>query len=221
MGGVFITIEGIEGSGKSTQVARLDARLDGLEVPRTVSREPGGTRLGQELRALILTPHPSGETWCPESELLLFYADRAQHLARIVRPSLEAGRVVLVDRFEDSTRAYQGAQGVPDSTLDRLSDLVLGAFRPNLTVLLDLDPEASLARVAERNAAQGEAFTETRFDHEALDFHRRVRTRFLALAQRHPQRMAVVPAAQDPDLVEAAIWSHVAPLLRSHGHRIA
>lgn len=220
MGGVFITIEGIEGSGKSTQVEALNRRLSRLGVPFVISREPGGTRLGCDLRSLILTPHPSGETWSPEAELLLFYADRAQHLATLVKPALEAGKVVLVDRFEDSTRAYQGAQGVPETTLDRLSDLVLGPFRPNLTILLDMDPVASLQRVAHRNAGQDQVFTETRFDSEALEFHQRVRTRFLALAQRHPQRMAVVPCAGDPEQVESVIWTHIAPLLRSHGHRI-
>lgn len=215
MGGLFITMEGVEGSGKSTQLRRLAGRLEALGIPLLVSKEPGGTALGQEIRTLLLAPHPSGERWCPEAELLLFYADRVQHVASRIRPALAANQVVLVDRFEDSTRAYQGASGVPEAALDRLSELVLKGLRPNLTVLLDLDPEASLQRVEVRNLALGAEFAETRFDQAALAFHRKVRNRFLALAQAQPGRVALVPARDPADQVEAAIWARVAPLLRS------
>ena len=220
MPGVFITIEGVEGSGKSTQLLRLSERLRHLGVPLVVSKEPGGTALGRELRRLLLEPHPSGEAWCAEAELLLFYADRAQHLHALIRPSLEAGKVVLVDRFEDSTRAYQGASGVPEAALDRLSELVLRRLRPHLTVLLDMDPEASLQRVEVRNLAYGAEFAETRFDQAALEFHRRVRARFLALAQAEPNRVAVVPARDPVDQVEAAIWARASALLRSAGFAV-
>lgn len=216
MAGVFITIEGVEGSGKSTQLARLSARIQRLGLPLVVSKEPGGTSLGKELRRLLLEPHPSGETWCPDAELLLFYADRAQHLHAVVRPALAEGKLVLLDRFEDSTRAYQGASGVPDGAMDRIGDLVLRRLKPHLTLLLDLDPEEGMVRVAARNGAQG-AFAETRFDQAALEFHRRVRARFLALAQAEPNRIAVVSARESPDLVEAALWARVSPLLRSAG----
>ncbi len=219
MRGVFITIEGVEGSGKSTQLLRLSERLRRLGLPLVVSKEPGGTALGRELRRLLLEPHASGEAWCPDAELLLFYADRAQHLSQLIRPALAAGQVVLLDRFEDSTRAYQGASGVGETAMDRLSDLVLRGLRPNLTVLLDMDPEASLQRVEVRNLALGD-FAETRFDQAELEFHRRVRKRFLAIAQDHPNRVAVVPARDPVDRVEAAIWSRVAPLLRNSGFRI-
>ena len=216
MPGVFITIEGVEGSGKSTQLARLSARIQRLGLPLVVSKEPGGTALGKELRRLLLEPHPSGEVWCPDAELLLFYADRAQHLHAVVRPALDGGKLVLLDRFEDSTRAYQGASGVPDGAMDRIGDLVLRRLKPHLTLLLDLDPEEGMARVAARNGAHG-AFAETRFDQAALEFHRRVRARFLALAQAEPNRIAVVSARESPDQVEAALWSRVSPLLRSAG----
>lgn len=215
MRGVFITIEGVEGSGKSTQLLRLSEHLRRLGLPLVVSKEPGGTALGRELRRLLLERHASGEAWCPDAELLLFYADRAQHLDAVIRPALAEGAVVLVDRFEDSTRAYQGASGVPEAALDRLSELVLKGLRPNLTVLLDLDPEASLQRVEVRNLALGAEFAETRFDQAALAFHRKVRNRFLALAQAQPGRVALVPARDPADQVEAAIWARVAPLLRS------
>ena len=217
MQGVFITIEGVEGSGKSTQLLRLSERLRRLGLPLVVSKEPGGTALGRELRRLLLEPHASGETWCSEAELLLFYADRAQHLETVIRPSLAAGKIVLLDRFEDSTRAYQGASGVPDSSLDRLSELVLRGLKPHLTVLLDMDPQVSLQRVEVRNLALGGEFAETRFDQAELDFHRRLRNRFLIIAQDHPNRVALVPARNPVDQVEASIWLRVAPLLRSAG----
>ena len=217
MQGVFITIEGVEGSGKSTQLLRLSEHLRRLGLPVVVSKEPGGTALGRELRRLLLERHDSGETWCSEAELLLFYADRAQHLDTLIRPSLAEGKIVLVDRFEDSTRAYQGAGGVAEASLDRLSELVLRGLKPNLTVLLDMDPEVSLQRVEVRNLALGGEFAETRFDEAELDFHRRVRNRFLVIAQNHPNRVALVPARDPVDQVEAAIWVRVAPLLRSAG----
>ena len=218
--GVFITIEGVEGSGKSTQILRLSERLRRLGVPLLVSREPGGTTLGQELRRLLLTHHSSGEQWCPDAELLLFYADRAQHLAQVIRPALEEGKVVLVDRFEDSTRAYQGALGVPERSLDRISELVVGRTRPNLTILLDMDPEASLVRVDTRNLDLGEGFKETRYDEAALAFHRLVRSRFLAIHQREPNRLRVVPARLRPEEVERQVWEIVTPLLRKAGQRV-
>jgi dTMP kinase len=217
--GLFITIEGVEGSGKSTQLGRLSGHLDRLGLPLVVSREPGGTALGRELRRLLLEPHASGEAWCPDAELLLFYADRAQHLHGVIRPALEAGKIVLLDRFEDSTRAYQGASGVADGAMDRLGELVLRRLKPHLTLLLDLEPEEGLTRVAARNEAHG-AFTETRYDQAALDFHRRVRSRFLAIAQAEPHRVAVISARDAADQVEAAIWARVSPLLRGAGHGV-
>jgi dTMP kinase len=218
--GAFITMEGVEGSGKSTQLLRLSERLRHLGVPMVVTKEPGGTPLGQEIRRLLLHPHPSGEAWCAEAELLLFYADRAQHLNRVIRPALEAGKVVLCDRFEDSTRAYQGASGVSEQVLDRLHELVLQRLRPHLTVLLDMDPQVSLQRVEVRNLGYGEAFQETRFDQAHLEFHQRVRTRFLAIARAEPHRVAVIPARNAPAEVEFAVWQRVAPLLRNAGFQV-
>jgi dTMP kinase len=218
--GVFITIEGVEGSGKSTQLLRLSERLRHLKLPLVVSKEPGGTALGRELRRLLLERHLSGETWCPDAELLLFYADRAQHLETVIRPALAEGKLVLVDRFEDSTRAYQGASGVAESSLDRLSDMVLRGLKPHLTILLDMDPESSLQRVEVRNLSLGGDFAEFRFDQAELDFHRRVRTRFLALAQSHPNRVALIHARAPVAEVEAAIWARVAPLLRNAGYGV-
>jgi len=217
--GLLITMEGVEGSGKSTQIQRLAARLRRAEVPVELSKEPGGTVLGRAIRTLLLEPHASGATWAPKAELLLFYADRAQHLAEFVGPMLECGKVVLLDRFDDSTRAYQGAQGISDSVLERLGEVVLGRLKPTLTLILDLEPEESLLRVRRRNAAEQD-FRETRFDEETLEFHRRVRSRFLVIAQREPQRVAVVSARESVDKVEEAVWARVAPLMRTAGYRV-
>ncbi len=219
MAGLLITMEGVEGSGKSTQIERLAARLRRAEVPVEVSKEPGGTVLGRSIRALLLEPHPSGETWAPKAELMLFYADRAQHLATFIGPMLEQGKVVLLDRFDDSTRAYQGAQGISDAVLDRLGEVVLGRLKPTLTLILDLDPAESLLRVKARNDAEAD-FRETRFDDEQLEFHRRVRSRFLVIAQKEPQRVAVVSARESADKVEEAVWGKVAPLMRTAGYRV-
>lgn len=221
MAGVLITLEGVEGSGKSTQIQRLSKRLQEAQLPLVVSKEPGGTSLGRELRFLLLAPHASGELWCPEAELLLFYADRAQHLATLVRPALKAGKVVVVDRFEDSTRAYQGAQGVDEHCLDRLSEMVLGGLKPDLTVVLDMDPEESLRRVKARNEALGETFKETRFDQETLSFHRKVRQRFQEIARRDPERVCLISAEDGPDVVEKAVWARVSAVLRRAGHRVS
>jgi len=219
VGGLFITMEGVEGSGKSTQLRLLARRLEALGLPLLVSKEPGGTALGQELRTLLLAPHASGERWCPEAELLLFYADRVQHVATRIRPALEAGQVVLVDRFEDSSRAYQGACGVPEERLEALSHLALGGFRPDITLILDLDPEEGLRRVTARNGALGGAFRETRFDEAALAFHVDVRQRFQAIAAREPERAVLVPARGTEDTVAEALWAQVAPRLVAAGFR--
>ena len=220
MAGLFITIEGVEGSGKSTQIRRLEAKFAAQGFPAIFSKEPGGTALGRELRFLLLAPHASGESWCPDAELLLFYADRAQHVATLIRPALTAGKIVVVDRFEDSSRAYQGASGVSEATLQRLRELVLGDFRPDLTLVLDMAPEVSLQRVALRNGALGETFKETRFDGETLAFHRRVRDRFLGIAGQEPDRVKIIPADADPDRVEQDIWDLVLPRLHRAGHRL-
>jgi dTMP kinase len=219
LAGLLITMEGVEGCGKTTQLQRLGARLRDCGAPLVVSKEPGGTPLCQAVRQLLLEPHASGERWAPKAELLLFYADRAQHLAQFILPAMEEGKVVLLDRFDDSTRAYQGAQGVSESMMDRVAEVVLARLRPHLTLLLDMDPAVAMERVQTRNAAT-EDFRETRFDQEVMDFHRRVRSRFLAIAQKDAQRVAIIPAQDTADKVEEAIWARVAPLMRTAGYKV-
>ncbi|MCL1908174.1 MAG: dTMP kinase [Holophagaceae bacterium] len=219
MNGFFITLEGIEGSGKSTQMSLLDEKLSGLGIPHVCTKEPGGTNLGKELRALLLEPNQSGERWCALAELLLFYADRAQHLEELVKPMLLAGHVVISDRSEDSTRAYQGSLGIPGEKLAMMRQMVLNDLRPDLTLLFDADPEAALARANIRNR-EDDNFAETRFDNEAIGFHKRVRAEFLKIALEEPGRVQVINANQSHGSVAKDVWSAVAPKLAVAGFPI-
>jgi dTMP kinase len=216
LSGFLITLEGIEGSGKTTQLDFLTDQLSKFGLPYICSKEPGGTDLGKELRSLLLTPRTSGEKWCLDAELLLFYADRAQHLETVVRPALRSGQIILLDRFEDSTRAYQGIQGVSEKTLDTLRQIVLKDLRPDLTLLFDADPEKMLIRVNSRNREKPD-FAETRFDREELCFHRNVRERFLEIASREPERICVIPADESPESIAGNVWSLIAPKLNAAG----
>ncbi|MCJ2136455.1 dTMP kinase [Methylobacterium sp. J-026] len=207
--GAFVTFEGGEGAGKSTQIARLAETLrarSGRGV--CVTREPGGSPRAEEIRAALLggVAKPYG----PFAEALLFCAARIDHLDRLIRPALQRGETVLCDRFIDSTRAYQGAAGGLDpGVLTALERVVVGPTRPDLTLILDLPPEVGLARAAVRGGGQGA----DRFEAEALDFHVRLRAAFLAIARAEPERCAVIDAARDPDAVEAAIRAAVATRL--------
>lgn len=188
MTGFFITFEGIEGVGKTTQVQRafdlLSARHPGNV---TVTREPGGTRTGETIRSIIL--QNDAERIDGLTEMLLVFAARRQHIQDVIRPSLDAGRIILCDRFTDATFAYQGGgRGVDEQLISRLQDMVQGRLRPDLTVLLDAAPEVGLARMRERSAPD-------RFEVETLDFFRRVRHKYLELAGRHPERIHVIDAA--------------------------
>ena len=203
MAGLFITFEGGDGSGKSTQLARLVAWLG--EQGRTVveTREPGGTDLGLELREIIL--HRRGYI-APRAEALIYAADRAHHVATKVRPALDAGEVVVQDRFIDSSIAYQGAGRVLDAEEVRgISTWATEGLLPDLTILLDLDPEVGRARIA------GGAYD--RLEEELHDFHSRVRDAYLALAAAEPGRFLVVDAARSVDEIAAAIQARVSALL--------
>lgn len=203
--GRFITFEGGEGSGKSTQIRRLAERLtaDGRSV--VVTREPGGTDLAEAIRAFILSG--SAEPLGPEAETMLFAAARADHVDRVIRPALERGDWVLCDRFIDSTRAYQGSDGVDAHLLDSLEKIAIGEARPDLTLILDLPVEIGLARAARRRS--GEAGPADRFERETIERHARRRELFLAIAAREPARCLVIDANRSPDEVADAIWQAV------------
>jgi dTMP kinase len=200
--GRFITFEGGEGAGKSTQIALLAERLRGAGRALVTTREPGGSPGAEALRALLLTG--DADRWSPVSETLLMYAARRDHIERVIAPALARGEWVLCDRFADSTRAYQGgAGGAPAALIEALETQVLGDTRPDLTLILDLPVEAGLAR------AHGRAGAEMRFEAKGEAFHQRLRQAFLAIAEQEPDRCVVIDAAGSVDAVASAIWQAV------------
>jgi len=204
--GRFITFEGGEGAGKSTQIARLRARLEAVGLHAAVTREPGGSPKAEAIRELLLTGKvkPLGA----EMEAVMFAAARADHVDATIRPVLERGDWVLCDRFADSTRVYQGEAGVDPAFLDRLEALAVAGYRPDLTVLIDVPPEVGLARVQARSATPDHAHPD-RFETDTNEVHARRRRLFLALAEAEPGRFVVIDGRQDADAVEAEIWRAV------------
>lgn len=208
MRGRFITFEGGEGVGKSTQIARLADWLRAIGRDIVLTREPGGTPRAEQLRRMLLE---RGDEAMPEScELLLMFAARATHLANLVRPALDRGCWVLCDRFTDATYAYQGGgRGVAESRIDALADLVHGGFEPDLTVLLDAPVATGMSRAHDRNGRDGP----DRFESERQEFFERVRAAYLARARRNPLRVRVVEAGGSVESVEAAVRRLIEPLL--------
>jgi dTMP kinase len=203
--GRFITLEGGEGAGKSAQGRRLAAKLRELGLEIVATREPGGTPHAEALRALILSGRLREHG--PAAEALAFSAARINHIDALIRPALARGAWVVCDRFADSTRAYQGAAGrLPAGFIDRLEQVVVGADRPDLTLLLDLPPEQGLARATAR---RGGADGADRFEAEGLEFHRTLRAGYLAIARAAPERCVVIDASADEISVGEAVWAAV------------
>ncbi|HEY0034004.1 MAG TPA: dTMP kinase [Devosia sp.] len=201
----FITFEGGEGVGKSTQVRRLLNNLERHDIRAVRTREPGGTPKAEAIRSFILQGR--SESWGPGGEAVLFAAARLDHVNQLIAPNLRSGTWVLSDRFHDSTRAYQGLTGgVDDKLIGGLEVLALNGNNPDLTIILDMDPEAAFERVAAREIEDGLAHTGDRFEKEELDWHRRLRAGFLAIAKANPDRCVVISAEQSEDALEAAIW---------------
>jgi dTMP kinase len=215
---MFITLEGIEGSGKSVQIARVESWLGRRGVPCLRTREPGGTPFGAAVRqVLLLAGGPQRE---PMSELLLYLADRYQHLRELIEPALRQGITVLSDRYHDATRAYQGAaRRIPAESIAAMARL-LAIRDPDRTLLLDLAPEVGLARARSRNRETGSAGAEGRFEAEDLAFHRDVRSAYLSLARSDPGRIFVVDASGTPDEVFARIEPLLADWFGSGGGEI-
>lgn len=207
---LFVTLEGIEGSGKSVQMELLDAELEQRGVPRVMSREPGGTRFGRQVREILL--RHDGVPREPLAELLLYLADRHQHLKEVVEPALARGLHVVSDRYHDATLAYQGhARGIGLKTIDRLAD-ILQLRRPDLTLLLDVPVEVGLERARARNRRESsQQFG--RFESEEIEFHRRVREGYRLLCDREPERIRVVDGQGAPE----AVLQRILPLLRERG----
>jgi len=191
--GRFITVEGTEGVGKSTNIAFVKQLLESKGVEVVLTREPGGTPLAEEIRELLLTQRQ--EKMSEDTELLLMFAARAQHLAEVVRPALERGAWVLCDRFTDATFAYQGGgRGLNEDTISSLESLVQKTLRPDLTLLLDLPVEVGLARASARSEPD-------RFESEKVSFFERIRGSYLQRAEAEPERIAVIDASQSlPDV---------------------
>ncbi|VFQ46010.1 dTMP kinase [Desulfoluna butyratoxydans] len=201
---MLITLEGIEGSGKSTQIKRITAHLEKQGRRCVTTREPGDTPIGKKIRAILLDPENSELTSL--AELFLYAADRAQHLGERVLPRLAAGDVVVSDRFFDATTAYQGyARGLDLEVIEKIHGMVLKGLRPDLTLLLDLPPEVGLGRAISAIESGDRTVSESRFEQEALAFHEKVRAGYLTLARREPDRFVIIDATLSPDEVTEAV----------------
>ena len=207
--GRFITFEGGEGSGKSTQIARLAARLKAARIRTIVTREPGGSPGAEIMRHLLLSG--VGKLLGPAAETLLFAAARDDHVRNVIQPALGQGRWVLCDRFFDSTRAYQGSLGrVSNDLLSAMQRVTIGSLAPDVTIILDVPVEVGLQRAAARRGG-GAA---DRFEAESVQFHQKLRTAYRQIAEAEPQRCALIDADADPDTVAGRVWDAVRERLR-------
>jgi dTMP kinase len=208
---LFITFEGIEGCGKSTQAERLVARLRKKKVPLVFTLEPGGTRVGKEIRRILLDPKNQHLT--PFAELLLYAADRAQHVEEVIRPALDQRKWVLCDRYFDATTVYQGyVRGQDMSLVGILNEKATRGIFPDLTFLLDCEVEIALGRAIRRTETRFQA-GQDRFEREKTDFHEAVRRGYLSLARDNPERFVVVDGKLAEDELEAIIFQNVAPFV--------
>jgi dTMP kinase len=206
MNTLFITFEGGEGSGKTTQINRLAQTLSQIGRKVVTTREPGGTPEGEKIRDLIV--RRDAGNWIPIAEVLLFLAARVMHVEKVIKPALEEGRIVICDRFADSTTAYQGyGHGVDQHILEETNTLALGHFKPDLTFILDIAPEEGLKRSDRRLAAEQFQVKEREDRYEQLDieFHKRLRQGFLDIAAKEPERCYVIDASQDIDAISAQV----------------
>lgn len=208
--GCFLTFEGIDGCGKTTQLDLFAEYLTRLRLPFLVTREPGGTELGERIRKVVLSGQSVGMD--PRTELLLLFASRAQNVAQTIRPALARGRVVLCDRFTDASLAYQGyGRGLELDFIRRLHRIACQGLQPDLTLVIDIDPSTSVRRARRRNfdARQDEG----RFERETRAFYERVRRGYRALARREPRRVKFIPGEDTPENIHQAVLEHARPLL--------
>jgi dTMP kinase len=211
--GVFITFEGMDGSGKSTQINRLAARLRDLGRTVLATAEPGGPPIAVKIRRILLDA--GNRELSPATEMLLYFAARAQNVDEWIIPALERGAVVLSDRFTDSSLVYQGiGRGLGADAVEALERIACRRLKPDLTILIDLDVETSLARARARNLAAPHC--ETRMDDQSMEFHRKVYEAYHVLAKSEPDRVKVVDGRQDTDAIEREVWSIVSRVLASH-----
>ncbi len=192
----FITLSGIEGSGKSTQMRHISEFLTQIGKAYVLTREPGGTEIGQKIRSILLDPE--NKSLVPKAELLLYAADRSQHIETVIRPALKEGKVVVCDRFKDCTTVFQGyARNLDLKLINKIHDIVLDDLAPDITFLLDLPVETGLARAWEQLDGGSRNGNESRFEQEALAFHEKVRAGYLDLAQMEPERFHIIDASKN------------------------
>ena len=209
---MFITLEGIEGSGKTTQIARLVDFLEGKGLECIATRQPGGTLIGENIRSILLDP--ASKALEPTAELLLYMADRAQHIHELIRPCLMDGKTVVCDRYYDATVVYQGfARGLDIKLIRKLHHLLFEGLKPDITLLLDLPPRLGLKRAWEQLNTGQRSGQESRFEAEKVAFHEKVRAGYLELARHEPDRIRVIDAAPPPDKVFADISKIVTALI--------
>ena len=209
---MFITLEGIEGSGKTTQMQQLSTFLENKGHACVLTREPGGTDLGKKIRAILLDP--ASTDLVPTAELLLYMADRAQHINSLIKPCLAEGRVVLCDRYFDATIVYQGfARGLDTGFIENLHRLIFDDLKPDITFLLDLAPRIGLARAWKQLESGTRTGTESRFEEETISFHEKVRAGYLQLARHQPERIKIVDGSQDEKQVQSDIRKVLAEYL--------
>lgn len=205
--GRFITFEGPEGAGKSTQASMLIARLEKRGIEVIYTREPGGTKLGEAIRG-VLQYNEAGEDPCPESEVLLFESSRAQLVRKVIQPALERGAWVICDRFSDSTTAYQGfGRGFSVELMETINQFAIGDAVPDMTLLLDVNVSLGMQRCAKRQV--GKKVQYDRIESEALEFHEKVRQGYLELARRYPERFRTVDAMRYAEPIADEIWTLV------------
>jgi len=206
--GIFITFEGSEGSGKSTQIGLLVSRIEAADRDVIVTREPGGTEIGEEIRHL-LKHSAAGKELCPATELLLFAASRAQLVREVILPALDKGKVILCDRFLDSTTVYQGvARKISADPVNAINKFAIGELIPDLTIVLDVPAEVALSRIRYRASDLPD-----RMEEENIDFYRKVREGYLVLAKSFPDRFVVIDGTQSPETIQEEIWNAICPLL--------
>ncbi|MEA3486940.1 MAG: dTMP kinase [Thermodesulfobacteriota bacterium] len=217
--GLFITFEGIEGSGKTTQIRMAGSYLKRKGVPFVLTSEPGGTPAGNELRKILLDK-TSLMLSC-RTELLLFAADRAQHVEEVIAPSLEEGKVVLCDRFSDATVAYQGYGRKQDiKPIWAICDFASRSLIPDMTLLFDISADKGLDRVIDRARRMGNVPLEDRFEKEHLRFHETIRNGYLALAEENPDRFRIIDASRDVDTVHQEVRIHLEGLIERQGYAV-
>ncbi len=212
--GYFISVEGIDGCGKTTQIRLLVERLAAMGLPTLLAQEPGGTAIGRRIRSVLLDARNHGIE--PMTELLLFFASRAQNVAEVIRPALDAGQVVVCDRFTDASVAYQGyGRGLGSAAVQQLSEVACGDLQPDLTLWLDIEPAAALARVGERES--GRSAGRDRMESEALEFFLRVRDGYAQMHADQPQRIRRVVAEGSVSEVFGRVLAAALPALSERG----